>query len=175
MIWIATVFLLFVVAWLFINGLNEKRWVESHSHDETVASDQGLFAGLGARTPIASNDEKLSIDQENTRFARTASKLKNKTTKMGSLIESNVQKAREAGSKQRGAAISAKPSSLERGDSSVDQAARQHNQMPGHKLVQQGTQRVAGASSPLANGDGVFDQMIRKVSGKLEDKQSARD
>jgi len=175
MIWIATVFLLFVVAWLFINGLNEKRWVESHSHDETVASDQGLFAGLGARTPIASNDEKLSIDQENTRFARTASKLKNKTTRMGSLIESNVQKAREAGSKQRGAAISAEPSSLERGAASVNLGARHPDQKLGGNLVQQSTQQVAGASSPMANSDGVFDQMIRKVSGKLEDKQSLRD
>ena len=38
MIWIATLCLLAVAAWLFFNALNERRWVEAHSHDETVAA-----------------------------------------------------------------------------------------------------------------------------------------
>ena len=43
MIWIATFCLLAVAAWLIFNGLNERRWVQAHSHDETVAADEGFL------------------------------------------------------------------------------------------------------------------------------------
>ena len=38
-------FVLFValIAWLVINGLNEMRWVQAHSHDEEVAADPGII------------------------------------------------------------------------------------------------------------------------------------
>lgn len=51
--WIATLCLLAIAAWLFFNALNERRWVETHKHDETVASDEGLFASLTALTGTA--------------------------------------------------------------------------------------------------------------------------
>lgn len=54
--WIATLCLLAIAAWLFFNALNERRWVEAHKHDETVASDEGLLAGFTALTGSASHD-----------------------------------------------------------------------------------------------------------------------
>jgi len=50
MIWITTLCLLAVFAWLLFNGLNERRWVQAHSHDETVASDEGLLPSLSSVT-----------------------------------------------------------------------------------------------------------------------------
>ena len=57
MIWIATLCLLAIAVWLFFNALNERRWVESHSHDETVASDEGLLANFTALTRTAPASE----------------------------------------------------------------------------------------------------------------------
>ncbi|MGK0321637.1 MAG: hypothetical protein ACI9JP_003831, partial [Granulosicoccus sp.] len=53
MIWITTLCLLAVALWLFFNALNERRWVEAHSHDETVASDEGLLPSLTGLTKTA--------------------------------------------------------------------------------------------------------------------------
>ena len=50
MIWITTLCLLAVFAWLMFNGLNERRWVQAHAHDETVASDEGLLPSLSSLT-----------------------------------------------------------------------------------------------------------------------------
>ncbi|MBX2838888.1 MAG: hypothetical protein KTR35_18675 [Gammaproteobacteria bacterium] len=47
---LASLILLFIVIWLFFNALNEKRWVDAHNHDETVASDPGLLPGFTALT-----------------------------------------------------------------------------------------------------------------------------
>lgn len=46
MIWLITLFLLAVAAWLILNGINEKQWVDAHMHDENVSSDKGLFASF---------------------------------------------------------------------------------------------------------------------------------
>ena len=48
MIWITTLCLLAVFAWLLFNGLNERRWVQAHAHDETVAQDEGLLPSLSS-------------------------------------------------------------------------------------------------------------------------------
>ena len=50
MIWITSLCLLAVFAWLVFNGLNERRWVQAHAHDETVASDEGLLPSLSSLT-----------------------------------------------------------------------------------------------------------------------------
>lgn len=43
MFMLATLIFLLIAAWLFFNGINEKRWVDAHRHDETVAADPGLL------------------------------------------------------------------------------------------------------------------------------------
>lgn len=50
MIWIATLCLLAVAAWLIMSALNEKAWVDAHSHDENVAADKGLLSGFSTVT-----------------------------------------------------------------------------------------------------------------------------
>ncbi len=93
MIWISTLCLLAVAAWLLFNALNERRWVEAHSHDETVASDPGLFPSMTALTGSGTldSDGKLSFDQENTAFARAVTSVKEKTSKYGDkFIEAKV-------------------------------------------------------------------------------------
>ena len=96
MIWILTLCLLAVAAWLFFNALNERRWVDAHSHDETVASDEGLLAGFTGKTRTAQmqGDGKISIDQENSGFARAVSVVQEKTAKMGEKLESKIASAR---------------------------------------------------------------------------------
>ena len=37
------VFLVVVIVWLVLNGLNEMKWVQAHSHDEEVAADPGII------------------------------------------------------------------------------------------------------------------------------------
>ncbi|MFK7994734.1 MAG: hypothetical protein AB8B87_11395 [Granulosicoccus sp.] len=85
MIWICTIFLLIVAAWLFFNALNERRWVQAHSQDETVAADKGLFPAFSTRTGTGSlpADGKLSINQESSIFARTVSRIQNSTSGLG--------------------------------------------------------------------------------------------
>ncbi|PID60651.1 MAG: hypothetical protein CSB44_09735 [Gammaproteobacteria bacterium] len=50
MIWIVTLCLLFVAAWLFFNAMNEREWVQAHIHDDLVAADKGLFPALDGLT-----------------------------------------------------------------------------------------------------------------------------
>jgi len=97
MIWICTLCLLAVAAWLFFNALNERRWVEAHSHDETVASDQGLFPSLTGSTGTGQPDGsgKVSIAQENSGFARAVTSVQQKTSNLGErLFESKAAAAR---------------------------------------------------------------------------------
>lgn len=103
MIWICSLFLLAIAAWFFFNALNERRWVEAHSHDETVASDEGLLSGLTMRTGTGpqSPDGKISIDQENSRFARAVQKVQEKTSGYGDkFFESKIAEARDQGAEK---------------------------------------------------------------------------
>lgn len=97
MIWICTLCLLAIAAWLFFNAMNERQWVKAHSHDETVASDGGLFGGLSTLTGTGALDAngKVSIDQENSGFARAVNKVQQQTSKYGDkFIEAKVAATR---------------------------------------------------------------------------------
>ena len=43
MFFLAFIFLVALIVWLVLNGLNEMRWVQDHSHDDEVAADPGLI------------------------------------------------------------------------------------------------------------------------------------
>jgi len=89
MIWIATICLLAIAAWLFFNALNERRWVQAHSHDETVASDEGLLPNFTAmtRSGSAAVGGLVSMDQENKRVANAISKVQEKTSNYGGKLK----------------------------------------------------------------------------------------
>lgn len=103
MIWICTFSLLFLAAWLFFNAVNERRWVQAHSHDATVASDEGLLPSFTLLTGTGSmgGDSKVSIGQENSGFAKAVSKVQEKTAKLGDYFESKVAASRISDPDQR--------------------------------------------------------------------------
>ncbi|MGQ7844274.1 hypothetical protein ACUNV4_07355 [Granulosicoccus sp. 3-233] len=81
MMWIATLCLLAIAAWLFFNALNERRWVEAHSHDETVASDEGLLANFTAltRTANPTGDPNAPGEVVQTPLGRAVSRVQETT------------------------------------------------------------------------------------------------
>ena len=93
-----TVFMLAILAWLFFNAMNEKRWVEAHSHDESVASDQGFLPSFSSVSQSMRADGKaggkVSIDQEDTRFARAVAGVKRRTAKYSDGLERRAAAAR---------------------------------------------------------------------------------
>ncbi len=82
MIWLTTLLLLAIAAWLFMNALSEKQWVDAHSHDESVARDQGLFASFSGNTRSSIADVQNSD---------TAARLRTKTQELGARVKSEVQ------------------------------------------------------------------------------------
>ncbi|MFK7853366.1 MAG: hypothetical protein AB8B79_04600 [Granulosicoccus sp.] len=100
MIWIATLCLLAIAAWLFFNALNERRWVQAHSHDETVASDEGLLPNFTAltRSGKAAAGGLISMDQENSRVASAISKVQEKTTDYGDKLKTASSKLSQSAS-----------------------------------------------------------------------------
>lgn len=81
MIWLITLFLLGIAAWLILNGINEKQWVDAHMHDETVASDKGLFASLTALGDGDADDKVGNvISNVKKKSADASSKLGEKLT-----------------------------------------------------------------------------------------------
>jgi len=107
MIWLITLLLLALFAWLLLNGLNEKQWVDAHQHDETVASDKGLFASFTALGDGDSEDrvgnvmqnlKKKSADASSAigekisdaRQSETAGKLREKTSGVRERVQNEV-------------------------------------------------------------------------------------
>jgi len=86
MIWLISLFLIALFAWLLLNGINEKQWVDAHMHDETVASDKGLFASFTALGE-GDNEDKVGNVVEN---------LKKKSADATSVIGEKISDARQS-------------------------------------------------------------------------------
>jgi len=86
MIWLITLFLLAVFAWFLLNGLNEKQWVDAHMHDETVASDKGLFASFTA----------LGDGDKDDRVGNVVDNLKKKSADASSALGEKLSDARQS-------------------------------------------------------------------------------
>ncbi len=95
MIWIATLCLLAVVAWLVLNGLNERNWVEDHSHDETVSADPGLFPDMSKVSRRLSDvKQQLSLEQDDTKLAQAVAKVQASTGRVGERLGSVARAAK---------------------------------------------------------------------------------
>jgi len=107
MIWLITLFLLGIAAWLILNGINEKQWVDAHMHDETVSSDKGLFASLTALgdgdgedkiSNVITNVKKKSADASSmlgekitdAKNSDTAEKMRDRTSGIRERVGSEV-------------------------------------------------------------------------------------
>ena len=219
MIWICTVCLLAIAAWLIFNALNERRWVEAHSHDETVASDDGLFGGFTQRAGSGLLDikGKVSIYEEDSRFARTVAKVQEKTSSLGEkYFESKAQAARiddlenapRSASEENSlfgrsvARVGEKLSKLDDkivkkvqapSNSDSDSATGLANAGDQESLLIRTSRKVAATSEGLgksfsgrarnfaqgykgrkaaADGDGFFDNMVDKVSSRMDKLES---
>ncbi len=196
MIWITTLCLLAVAAWLFFNALNERRWVEAHSHDETVASDEGLMPSLTARTKTASSADSgtpgYSGDSAITRASDKLKGAKQKASDMyerakqpdGALSEDSfagrtMSKAKEQASKLNKkidagmkSASSVKDGSAESEGSVLGRAAAKSGD-----LTQKAAQKVKASADSLVgktNAQGE-EGMISKIAGKVSGGMAAVD
>lgn len=183
MIWIATLCLLFLAAWLFLNALNERRWVQANSHDESVASDDGLFAGTVSRV-----QEKTS--QYGERFFESSAA----AARLGD-DEPRPQSAKEENS-FFGRAVARIGESVDRMDSKLDQkikAASSETNFASNGGAEEGvvaraSRKVATSSEVMslrvanyarglgrnASGDnGVFGKMTGKVSNSMKQTRSS--
>jgi len=86
MIWLISLFLLALFAWLLLNGINEKQWVDAHMHDENVASDKGLFASF---------TEMLDGDDDD-KLGNVVGNLKKKSSEASSAIGEKISDARQS-------------------------------------------------------------------------------
>lgn len=77
MIWIATLCLLCVAAWLILSAMNERQWVEAHAHDESVAADKGFLPDWSAAA------KKLSLEDDNAPLAKAVTRVQDKTSGVG--------------------------------------------------------------------------------------------
>jgi len=115
-IWITTLCLLALAAWLFFNALNERRWVEAQQYDEGAPTDPGLFPKYSQlnRTPMPEGG--YSIWQSESSLARFASGVSAKTATLGNSIERMATSA----FKEKSATQSAGRSRSELGNSLTD-------------------------------------------------------
>jgi len=171
MIWIATLCLLAVAAWLIFNGINERRWVQAHSHDETVAADKGFLPNFATAIEKrrVDGDGKVSIEQENTRFARAVAKVQEKTAKMSAKIEARAEAARVDDSR-RGSSAADDPDFFGRSVNKV----RNATEAIGSKLDERmRRERMKGEEAPagrsIAEEDGLFPRAVAWVSQKTSD------
>lgn len=86
MIWLITLFLLAVAAWLILNGINEKQWVDAHMHDENVSSDKGLFASFTGLVDGEGEDKVGNV----------ISNVKKRTAEAGGAVGEKLSDARQS-------------------------------------------------------------------------------
>lgn len=86
MIWLITLILLAVFAWLLLNGLNEKQWVDAHMHDEKVAADKGLLASFTA----------LSEGDADDKVGNVVANVKKKSAEASTKIGEKITEARQS-------------------------------------------------------------------------------
>lgn len=86
MIWLISLFLIALFAWLLLNGINEKQWVDAHMHDETVSSDKGLFASFTALGE-GDNEDKVGNVMQN---------IKSKSAEATSAVGEKISEARQS-------------------------------------------------------------------------------
>ena len=172
MMWIVTLALLFVAAWLYFNALNERRWVEAHRHDETVASDTGLLPNFSAMTGTGSPESgRLSIEQESGRFARAVQKVQAKTAGLGERIEKRVEAAR-VDDAQRPTSAADEPGRFGRLVARVSERTGRFDDRLSERMQAEGEKARNGAS--ITEEDTLFGRLAKRLAPD-EEAVSKRD
>jgi len=166
MIWICTLFLLVVAAWLFFNALNERRWVQAHSHDETVAADQGFLPSFSTRTGSGTPtpDGKVSISQENSPFARAVGAIQSMTAGYGEkFFESSAAAARIDDPEKRPRSAREENTLFGRAVARVSEKVDRMDEKLDVKIKEASSQTRSSAGS-AGTGEGVVARVSRKVA-----------
>ncbi|MFT5047866.1 MAG: hypothetical protein ACI8UP_004866 [Porticoccaceae bacterium] len=171
MIWITTLCLLAVALWLFFNALNERRWVEAHSHDETVASDEGLLPSLTGLTKTANPSSQGGTP--GTPLERAAKKLKTGSEKLGEQVTDAKKSAAEMyeRAKQSDGALG-KNSTVGRLASKTREKASVLNQK-----LDAGMKSASGLTTGSSDGNGNGQSFLNKAaatSGRVTQKVAQR-
>ncbi|MFT4730590.1 MAG: hypothetical protein ACI9UN_005118 [Granulosicoccus sp.] len=169
MIWITTLCLLAVALWLFFNALNERRWVEAHSHDETVASDEGLLPSLTGLTKTANPSSQGGTP--GTPLERAAKKLKTGSEKLGEQVTDAKKSAAEMyeRAKQSDGALG-KNSTVGRLVSKTREKASVLNQK-----LDAGMKSASGLTTASSDGNGQsFLNKAAATSGRVTQKVAQR-
>jgi len=90
-----TVFLLAVVYYLSREGLAEKRWYEAHTDEATRESDEGLLGDWRNKIAPETTATGNSLEEDDSRLARHATRMQERTGKMGERLEQRVQSIRD--------------------------------------------------------------------------------
>ena len=171
MIWIVTLCLLATFAWFLFNGINERRWVEAHSHDEAVARDEGFLPSFSSvRAKVAPDAEgKVSIREEDSRFARAVAKVQEKTARAGGYLEQKAAAARGDGG--RVDSVREEDSFFARASAKVGEVSGRVGEKLDERLARERTKTSrdsAETGAPVATDDGVFGRAVAKVAEKNE-------
>ena len=180
MIWIVTLCLLATFAWFLFNAINERRWVEAHSHDEAVARDEGFLPSFSSVKSAVSPDAegKVSISQENSRLARAVAKVQEKTAKASGYIERKAAEGRGDGS--RPASVRDEDSFFGRTAARVAAASDAVGSRLDERVRRAGrsdAQPPSETGAPVATDDGLFGRAVAKVAGanqSLEERAAER-
>lgn len=156
MIWITTLCLLFVIAWLLFNGLNERRWVKAHSHDETVASDEGLMYSLSAATRSGNPSSGSSGETQDNLFGKVLTKVKDGSSEYDRRLREKLQAGK--------AAMAAGDGS---GEGFFERTTRKVASTSDNL-----SQKVAARAKNLSEGESVFGDMSGKLSGGMSRARS---
>jgi len=175
MIWITTLCLLAVAAWLFFNALNERRWVEAHSHDETVASDEGLLASFSEKTASAPADSALGRAAGHYQGARKKASDMYERAKQpdGALGEKSIAGRTFSKAKEKASQLNQKIDSGMKSASSVKDGPSDGE----GSFLGRAAQKVKASADNLAgktNSDGK-EGMLSKVAGKVSGGMAAVD
>lgn len=171
MIWIATLLIIAIAAWFMIEGNNERRWVEEHQHDETVAADKGYFSKYNELKDAPEPAERYSVANAEGRVGRFAAKAREKTASVSKIVEDKMppsgsnpsinddeKRQRRA---QRGHSLTGPDSWLGKtADRLSEKTARISDRIPEGRLV---SDSKDGSVEP-----GTARRYIKKVTDRLE-------
>jgi hypothetical protein len=93
--WLVSLILIGIIVWLFMNALNEKQWVDAHSHDDEVASDPGLFGSFTDATGTGSGPS-LGDGSNKEKLQNAAAGVKQKTAQTGEMLGEKLAAARNS-------------------------------------------------------------------------------
>jgi len=165
---IAAICLLLLAAWLFLNALNEMRWVEAHSHDETVAADKGFLPDVPKMLGVEGGYKGLA-DQTGSRIKESATQVQAKTADLSARVKERAKDENDVVGRTVAMTKQASGKVAEKGGEWGHKAVEKGSEL-GHIAAEKSgplRQKVAEKSSPVL---GKVAEKSSEISGKVKDR-----